>query len=357
MRRLVLAAAVLSAACAQPSGPSGSSTGTSGSGSLGGDLAPGTIVAEAGDVKITAEELEKGTAGQVYGLQRELYQTRAQWLENEIVERLLENQAKRNGKTVDDILAQIDSQAREATDADAQMFYKAQQQRLREKDGSIKPFEHWKDRLKQHLNEQSRGGARQAFISKLMESNPPKVNLPTPEPPRVADVSPDDDPAKGPADAKVTIVEFSDFQCPACRQAHFALNEVLDKYGDQVKFVYRDFPLMGKHPDAMPAAIAATCAGEQGKYWEMHDELFKAKSLAGDDLKNIAGRLGVDLQKFASCMEEPGRAEEVKKDMKDGQLYGVNSTPTFYVNGYLVVGANVAEINRLIERELGKAGT
>ena len=357
MRRFLVAAALLAAAaCAQPSGSSGtSSTAGSGANSFT-PLAPDAVVAEAGDVKITAEEMQKGMEPDIYQLERQLFQQRHQWLQTKLIDKLLENEAKRNGKTTEELLAQIDSQARVATDADAQMFYKAQGARLKEKDGSTKPFEFWKDRLKEHLNDQSKNGARQAFVGKLMEGNPPKFNVPQPEPPYIAGISTDDDPAKGPQDAKVTIVEFSDFECPACRQAHFQLNEVLDKFGSQVKFVYRDFPLP-KHKQALPAAVAAHCAGEQGKYWEMHDQLFKSERLDGDQVKNIAGKVGVDLVKFDACLQEPKRAEEVMKDMADGEKYGVNSTPTFYVNGYLVVGANMAEISRLIERELGKAGS
>ena len=124
----------------------------------------------------------------------------------------------------------------------------------------------------------------------------------------------------------------------------------------KIKFVYRDFPLLGKHPDALPAAIAAHCAGDQDKYWEMHDMLFKSGSLKENDFKGYATKLSLDSAKFEACLKDPAKDKEVRKDLDDGRAYGVNSTPTFYVNGYLVVGANVQELSRLIDRELEKAG-
>lgn len=352
MRRFVPVAAVLAlAGCANPGTPS--------TGGGPGETLP-EVVAEAGPIKITADEMTRAMAAQEYQQRQQMFQARQDWIQNEIVERMLKREAEKQGTDVEGLLSKIDAGAKQTSDADAQMFYKVQVQQGRIKDpgtGKVPPFEELKDRIKQHLTDQSKQAARQTFFAKVMEGNDPKINLPTPEPPLIANVSPEDDPVKGPADAKVTIVEFSDFQCPACKQAHFKLADVLEKYGDKIKFVYRDFPLMGKHPDALPAAVAAHCAGDQGKYWEMHDSLFKAGSLKEDDFKKYAAEHKLDAEKFSACLKDPARENEVRKDMDDGRAYGVNSTPTFYVNGYLVVGANMAEISRLIDRELEKGGS
>lgn len=339
------------AGCANPATPPAG-------GNSGGEVLP-EIVAEAGSIKITGEEMTRAMAAQDYQQRQQMYQQRQEWIQNAIVERMLEREAAKAGTDVEGLLKKVDSEAKIATDTDAQMFYKVQAQQGRIKDpqtGKVPAFEELKDRIKQHLTEQSKQAARQQYFGKVMEGNEPKINLTLPEPPLIADVSPETDPVQGPADAKVTVVEFSDFQCPACKQAHFKLGEVLDKYKDKIKFVYRDFPLMGKHPDALPASVAAHCAGDQGKYWEMHDMLFKAPSLKENDFKGFASKLALDGEKFDACLKDPAKDAEVRKDLEDGRKYGVNSTPTFYVNGYLVVGANVQELSRLIDRELEKAG-
>lgn len=353
MRRLslalVLAAAALTGCATPPAAqtPSGS-----------GEALP-DVVAEAGPIKITAQEMVTAMAAQEYQQRQQLYQARQEWIQNEIVERMLKKEAEKEGLDVDGLLKKIDAQAKVSTDTDAQMFYKVQAQQGRIKDpqtGKVPEFAELKDRIKKHLDDQSKQAARQAYFGKVMEGSEPKVNLQVPDPPLIANVSPEDDPAKGPADAKVTVVEFSDFQCPACKQAHYKMPALFEKYGDKIKFVYRDFPLLGKHEDALPAAIAASCAGDQGKYWEMHDMLFKAPSLKENDFKSFASALKLDGGKFDTCLKDPARDAEVRKDMDDGRAYGVNSTPTFYVNGYLVVGANMPEIVRLIDRELEKNG-
>ena len=353
MRRLspvLIATVALVAGCANPGAPSGG----------GSDESLPAIVAEAGGVQITAEEMKSAMAAQEFQHRQQLHRMRQQWIESAVVEKLLEREAKKEGLDVDGLLAKIDGEARIATDADAQMFYKVQSQQGRIKDpqtGKIPPFEELKDRIKEHLTEQSKQAARQQYFAKLLDGQEPEVHLTAPEPPKVSGISPGDDPVKGPEDATVTVVEFSDFQCPACRQAHFRMPELFEKYGDKIKFVYRDFPLLGKHPDALPAAVAAHCAGDQGKYWEMHDKLFKSSRLKTDDFKAFAGELSLDSEKFEACLKDPAREKEVREDLADGRDYGVSSTPTFYVNGYLVVGANIDEIGRLIERELGNAGS
>lgn len=354
MRRLSLVLlALTTAACANTSGGNGGGS----SGSAGEELPP--IVAEAAGIQISSEDMVKAMAGQDFQMRRQVHEMRKNWLENELVERLLEREAKKDNLTKEQLLERIDSAATPATDADAQMFYKAQLQtgRMKDQTGKTLAFDEVKDRIRQGLTEQKKGAERQKFFAKLMEGTELKVNLPQPEPPLVEGVSIDDDPVKGPDTAKVTVIEFSDFQCPACKSAHFQLTNLLDKYGDKIRFVYRDFPLMGKHPDALPAAVAAHCAGAQGKYWEMNDQLFRSKTLKEDDFKNLAKGLALDSSKFEACLKEPERAAEVMKDLEDGKKYGVNSTPTFFVNGYLVVGADMQELSRLIDRELAKHGS
>jgi protein-disulfide isomerase len=157
----------------------------------------------------------------------------------------------------------------------------------------------------------------------------------------VENVSVDDDPSWGPEDAPVTIVEFSDFQCPYC--ARFVTQtypQIKQQYEGKVRFVFRDFPLTQIHENAQNAAEAAGCANEQGKFWEYHDMLFTNQSaLDVASLKSYASQLGLDSATFDQCLDSGKYAEEIQKDLQDGNQYGVQGTPSFFVNGLLVSGA------------------
>lgn len=174
-----------------------------------------------------------------------------------------------------------------------------------------------------------------------------------PAPTARAEVSADDDPVKGPNSAKVTIIEFSDFQCPFCGRAQATLNQIQDTYGDDVKFVFRDFPL-GFHENAQKSAEAAECAHEQGKFWEYHDLLFEnQEALAVTDLKGYAAELDLDTKQFNECLDSGKYEEEVKSDMDDGIAAGVKGTPAFFINGRSIVGAQpFANFKKVIDEEL-----
>jgi len=183
---------------------------------------------------------------------------------------------------------------------------------------------------------------------------------PTVVPPFVDGVSVDDDPFLGDEDAPITIVEFSDFQCPYCSRFHAqTLQPLLDEYGDKIRFVYRDFPLTSIHPDAMKAAEASECADEQGVFWELHDAMFQNQPITGVGLAAITtmgGTIdGLDVDKLNECIASGKYAEEVQKDMTDATTYGVTGTPTFFINGYRLVGAQpLQSFTAIIEQELAK---
>ncbi len=188
-----------------------------------------------------------------------------------------------------------------------------------------------------------------------------KNNQPTagePQPSRIQ-VSLDDDPIKGSNNAPVTIVEFSDFQCPFCARFYFqTLPLIEEKYikTGKVRFVYRDFPLSTIHPHAQKAAEAAECADEQGKFWEYHNKLFENQNaLDVSSLKQYAKDLGLDMVKFNNCLDSGIMASEVQKDFSDGTSYGVSGTPTFFINGIQIVGAQpYSTFEQVIESELKK---
>jgi protein-disulfide isomerase len=223
------------------------------------------------------------------------------------------------------------------------------------------------------------GGGGPAATAAAPSGNPTAVAQATPTPPVVVEnVSVDDDPAWGPADAKVTVVEFSDFQCPYCgRFVSQTYAQLKQQYEGKIRFVFRDFPLSTIHPWAEKGAEAAGCANEQGKFWEYHDLIFQnqtaitqkystaaqsgdtAAGLAAvvDTLKSTATDLGLDAAAFNQCLDSGTRAQEIQKDYQDGVSYGVQGTPAFYVNGLLISGAQpFANFQTAIDAALQSGG-
>ena len=168
-------------------------------------------------------------------------------------------------------------------------------------------------------------------------------------------VSIDDDPVRGNNDAPITIIEFSDYQCPFCRQWHVeVLPQLQAKYGDKIRLVYRDFPLYSIHPSAESAAVAANCAGEQESYYEYGDLLFNNQdSLNTQTYEKLAQDLKLDLTSFKQCVAENRYKNEIDGDYKFASELGVRSTPTFFINGLAVVGAQPFEVfEQIIDMEL-----
>lgn len=169
------------------------------------------------------------------------------------------------------------------------------------------------------------------------------------------EVDPAGDPSLGPTDAPVTIVEFSDFNCPYCQRWHREVSEeLLSTYPNEVRFVYKDFPVVGGGRAGFLGAQAAHCAEEQGAYWDYHNALFSgAYTLDSPGVDQIAVDLGLELDPFKECMVEARYAEEVRDDFNYGVSLGVSSTPTFFINGIPLVGAQpLVNFAQIIDGEL-----
>ncbi len=181
-----------------------------------------------------------------------------------------------------------------------------------------------------------------------------KANIFIKEPqPFLQSISADDDPFQGKANAPVTVVMFTDFQCPACAATHPILKQVIAEYGDKIKFVVRDFPLTQVHENAFNAALAANAANKQGKFFEYTELLYENNtSLDVESLKKYAAEAGLDVKKFEKDFADKMFAEEIRKDMKDGNGYGVSSTPSIFVNGYKIRTLSSAAFRKAIERAL-----
>ena len=159
----------------------------------------------------------------------------------------------------------------------------------------------------------------------------------------------------GPEDAKVTIIEFSDFECPFCGKVAPTVKQLKEEYSDRVRFVYKHFPLPS-HSTAPKAAEAAECAGDQGKFWEMHDKMFaNQKTLFPNSLKSYAKEIGLNETAFSNCLDSGVMASRIQSDQQEGNSFGVRATPTFFINNRKIEGAQpLSEFERIIESELAK---
>lgn len=165
----------------------------------------------------------------------------------------------------------------------------------------------------------------------------------------VVTVSEDDDPYLGTDEALVVIVAFEDFECPFCAQGFPEIREIMAQYGDRVRFVFRDFPNIASHTQAQDAALAAECADDQDKFWEMHDKLYQNQpNFTESELKNYAREIGLSTTLFNQCFDAQTHLAEIQNDVQDGLAAGAVGTPTFFVNGVKVQGPISSENWKLI---------
>jgi protein-disulfide isomerase len=277
------------------------------------------------------------------------YEARQAALDDMINDQLFEREAKAKGVSKDKLIeTEINSKVAEPTQPEIDAYYEQNKARM---GGQTK--EQIAPQIGAMLKSQKSGAIQADYMKGLRQKYGVKVLL---EPPR-AQIAVDDDPSRGgPTSAPITIVEFSDFQCPFCSRAETVVDDVMKKYGDKVHLVYRDYPL-SFHPNAETAAMGSECAEEQGKYWEMHKAMFANQSkLAASDLVETAGTIGIDKDKFKACLDSGKYRAEVQKDFQDGMKAGVTGTPTFFINGIMIVGARgVDSFSDIIDRELSRS--
>ncbi|HKY64067.1 MAG TPA: thioredoxin domain-containing protein [bacterium] len=304
-----------------------------------------TVVAELDGEKITEANLDEIVAGQLAQIQTQIYEIKRQGLDTLIDDRLLTKEAKKRGITVDQLLkVEILEKVGTISDEEVKLFFEDNKARLQGRS-----LEELKEPIRSQLLARKTSLYRMNFLDRLRSASSVKILL---APPKV-DVGVDDDPSKGPKGAKVTIIEFTDYQCPFCSKVRPTVKQLVADYGDKIHYVLRDFPL-DFHPAAKKAAEAAQCAGDQGKYWEYSDVLWNnQKSLEVTELKAYATGLSLDQKKFDACLDEGKYSAEVDKDLADGAKAGVNGTPTFFINGRSLSGAlPVEQFKKIIDAEL-----
>jgi protein-disulfide isomerase len=273
-----------------------------------------------------------------------MYEARRMALDDLVGEALIDQDAKARSLDRAAVVEQeISSKVTQPTDVEIATWYQANQQRVQ---GAT--LDQVRAPIRAYLVQERTNAARQAYLGRLKTKTTVKLML---EPPRLAVKA--DGPAQGPASAPVEVIEFSDFQCPYCQRAHPTVKQVLDAYGNRIRLVYRNYPLPN-HPNARPAAEAAQCANEQGKFWQYHDRLFTNPSKLGDaDLKQGAAELGLDANRFNACVDTHKYKSVVDADIKDGNAAGVSGTPAFFINGRVLTGAQPFEtFKRVIDEEL-----
>jgi protein-disulfide isomerase len=256
---------------------------------------------------------------------QDMYRMEQQELEGFVVDSLLEKAAAAAGKTKDQYMQDL-AGAPSVTEEQIKEFYDKNVAQTGQ------PFDQIKDRIKSFLEMQQKQEGVKKAVDKLKADNGVELTLPPPETAK-AKFDLTNRPFKGPKGAKVTIVEFSDFQCPYCSRAVPELQKVLDAYPNDVAVYFLHYPL-NFHQQAMPAAVATECANRQGKFWEMHDKIFEAQAnLAAEPWKNFAQELGLNVEQFNACLADPAVKEFVNQDMKQGETAGVEGTPSFFING------------------------
>ncbi|MFQ5526642.1 MAG: DsbA family protein [Thermoanaerobaculia bacterium] len=307
------------------------------------------VLARVGDIEISLAEVEAGVAKELRDLDRQRYDLIERGLDTAISEALIEIAAKAGAVGREEFLQkEVYGKVAEVTDSEVDVFYEARKGQIQQ------PKEAVAGQIRQYLAQTRQQEAYGALVAGLRSQHEPEVFL---EPMRI-EVAAGGAPAKGPESAPVTIVEFSDFQCPFCSRVIPTLNQVTEKYGDRVRLVFRQFPLHSIHPQAQKAAEAALCADEQGKFWEMHDAMFADQSkLQVADLKSTAAGLGVDGTSFDECLDTGRHADRVNQDLQAGVEAGVTGTPAMFINGRFLSGAQPFDaIAKVIDDELRRAG-
>jgi protein-disulfide isomerase len=281
-------------------------------------------------------------------LQEQIFRLRQQQLDALIDQKLLESEAARRGVTNAALVqSEIMSQVPPVTSEEVSRFFEENRAKLQ---GDLAALE---AQIRNFLLAQRVAARQKEFLKSLRGSADIQIFLTAPSIVR-ADVATAGAPIRGASTAPVTIVEFSDFHCPFCRRVQPVLDELRSRYGEKIKIVYRDFPLDTLHPQARAAAEAANCAHEQGRFWEFHDKLFRNDPDASPEaLDRFAAEVGIDVKAFSACRTSGKYKTSIQASSQEGAQLGITGTPTFFVNGRILVGAQpVDAFARLIDEEL-----
>jgi protein-disulfide isomerase len=305
-----------------------------------------SVVASVNGETITSAQLEASVRPQVAALEDRIRQLREAGLNKLIDNLLLEQAARAEGITTDEYLKRhVESVGVSSSDVDQAYS------RSRDQFGNALPAEA-RYRIRRTLEDNARASALQSLLQKL-RSEATVTNLLVADAFAALSAAAHEGPSWGPAEAPVTIIEFSDFECPYCRSAQTNVRRVMERWPGQIRLVFKHFPL-DRHPNAAPAAKAAVCADRQGRFRALHDRMFEsARGLSDEAIRAAAGAAGLNAGEFNACMASDEAMDHVRKDILLGRMVGVTGTPAFFVNGHAVAGFDALE--PAVERILGGA--
>jgi protein-disulfide isomerase len=306
------------------------------------------VAAKIGEIQITNAELQDGIESELFDAESKVFEIKFNRLKALLLQKYMDKDPRKNGLSNDEFLEKFIAKGITISEKEIDAFIK---------DQNI-PSEHInpqvREKIKNYLEMERKKEAVDKWIADQTKKTPVEVYLPKPRRPSFP-IEIGNAPFAGGKDAKVTIVEFSDFQCPFCAKGADILKEIKKRYGDKVKVAFKNFPLPF-HNHAEQAAVAGLCANEQGsdKFWKMHDEMFvNQDALDAEGLKKTAKKIGLKADSFEKCLSENKHLAQVKADMEEGRKVKVKSTPTFFVNGKLINGAQPFEVfSELIDEEL-----
>ena len=311
---------------------------------------PETVVASVNNIEITQKQVDDSVSAQVHPLQQQLYAIRKAALENLVTTKILESEAAARRVSIDELRRQLTLGEIKVTRAQVEEAYAQNASFF----AAMSPDEA-RERLRLDLENQERMKHYRAGLDALRRKWTVRLNFAPPV--FVTELDDGLSPAKGPKNAAVTIVEFSDFECPYCKAVQRTLKQVLERYGSEVRLVFKHLPLEG-HRNALPAARAAYCGAEQERFWHFHDALFGTKELSAPVFEQIANELGLGVPKFQECLKSEQSRTAIVKDLETARLFRIESTPSFVVNGKLIQGAlSFADFQKVIEQELSQRAT
>jgi protein-disulfide isomerase len=306
------------------------------------------VLATVGTKTFTRADIEKRVKPKLIEVEAQRYEVMREGLDEAVAEELFTLEAASRKVSPEQLEKdEIEAKIPAPTDAEIQKIYDDNKEELQGQ-----TLDQVKPQILEYIKGERGGARRQAYIEELKKKYKAVDKLRAP----IVEVATAGRPERGGAKATVTIIEFSDYQCPFCKRGEDAIQKVVEAYGDKVKIVFRDYPLPF-HDRARPAAEAANCANAQGKFWDYHKKLFaNQQALADDNLKAYAKDIGLDTAKFEECYAKKAFSAAIDKDLADGVSAGVNGTPAFFINGRSLSGAQPFEkFKEVIDEELATA--
>lgn len=308
-------------------------------------------LAEVDGTVITRAEVDKSAGKELRNLRQQLYKLERQKLDEYIGAMLLTAEARNRGVSVATLLEEeVNKQVQPVSEEEIRSLYEKNKARIRVELDKVH------DQIRDYLHNQQVVERKNNYLEALRAKAKITTYLKAP-PIYRAEVSIKGAPSKGDVSAPVKIVKFEDFECPFCKAVQPTLAELIKKYDGKVRLIHKDLPLESIHPQAELAAQAARCAGDQGKFWQYHDTLYQnAPKLHRDNLKTYAKEVGLNTASFDQCLASGKHKAGVQQDLNEGAKLGLTGTPSFFINGRELSGAQSVEaFSAIIDDELARA--